>query len=87
MAYGVYHGLTEGAEKALVAEAAPRGRRGTAFGWYHLTLGMLTLPASLIFGGLWDAYGSRTAFVTGAVLAVLAVLALLTLTRSMKENR
>lgn len=87
MAYGVYHGLTEGAEKALVAEAAPRGRRGTAFGWYHLTLGMLTLPASLLFGGLWDAFGSRTAFVTGAVLAVLAVLTLLTLTRPIKENR
>ncbi len=87
LAYGVYHGLTEGAEKALVAEVAPRSRRGTAFGWYHLTLGMLTLPASLIFGGLWDAFGPRTAFLTGAALAVAAVVALSTLARAVKEDR
>lgn len=87
MAYGVYHGLTEGPEKALVAEVARRGRRGTAFGWYHLTLGMLTLPASLIFGGLWDAFGPRTAFLTGAALAVAAVVAFLTLARTTKEDR
>ena len=47
---------------------------------------MLTLPASLIFGGLWDAFGSRTAFLTGAALAVLAVFTLLTLATK-KETR
>ena len=37
--YGIYFGLTEGVEKALVADLVPADRRGTAFGWYNLALG------------------------------------------------
>jgi MFS family permease len=74
--YGLYHGLTEGAEKALVADLAPAGARGTAFGWYHATIGILALPAGLLFGGLWERFGPATAFATGAGLA-FAALALL----------
>ncbi|OIP41344.1 MAG: hypothetical protein AUK47_06450 [Deltaproteobacteria bacterium CG2_30_63_29] len=74
--YGLYHGLTEGAEKALVAELAPAASRGTAFGWYHLTLGLGGLAASLLFGGIWQWAGSMAAFLTSAGLALLAVVAL-----------
>lgn len=73
VAYGVYHGLTEGAERALVAELVPSANLGSGFGWYHLTLGVLTLAASVLFGGLWELYGSRTAFLTSAALALLAM--------------
>jgi MFS family permease len=82
LAYGVYYGLTEGPEKALVSRAAPARARGRAFGWYHLTLGMLTLAASVIFGGLWDGFGSQVAFLASAGLALLAVICLLALGRS-----
>ncbi|MCC6749879.1 MAG: MFS transporter [Deltaproteobacteria bacterium] len=78
--YGVHHGLTEGAEKALVASLA-RTRRGTAFGWYHLTVGLIALPASALFGQLWDGFGPRVAFLASAGLAAAAVLALVTLVR------
>lgn len=71
-AYGVVFGLTEGAEKALVADLVPAARRGTAFGWYHATLGVAALPASVLFGALWSLRGAPVAFGTGAVLAVLA---------------
>jgi len=81
LAYGCYHGLAEGSERALVADLAPRGRAGTAFGWYHLTLGAFALAASLLFGALWDARGSATAFLTSAGLALAAVGALLWRTR------
>jgi len=76
VAYGIYHGLTEGAERALVAELVPSTRWGSGFGWYHLTLGGLTLVASVLFGGLWEAFGSQAAFLTSAVLAVVAVICL-----------
>lgn len=75
-AYGVVFGLTEGAEKALVAELVPADRRGIAFGWYHATIGIAALPASLLFGTLWDAMGASTAFLTGSGLAVTGVVAL-----------
>ncbi|MFN0008652.1 MAG: MFS transporter [Planctomycetota bacterium] len=79
LAYGAYHGMTEGAEKALVSRVAPSADRGTAFGWYYMTTGLLALPASVIFGAVWSTHGSATAFGMGAVLAGTASAALLVL--------
>ena len=70
--YGIYFGLTEGVEKALVADLVPADRRGSAFGWYNLAVGLGALPASLIFGALWDRQGPTVAFTFGAVLALIA---------------
>jgi MFS family permease len=70
--YGVYFGLTEGVEKALVADFAPVHLRGSAFGLYHLVVGAGAFPASLLFGFVWQRFGSAAAFGMGAVLALLA---------------
>jgi MFS family permease len=78
-AYGVFFGLTEGTELALIADVAPALRRGSAYGWYYLAIGIGALPASLMFGAVWDHYGSPTAFAMGATLAVVAALGLLAL--------
>jgi MFS family permease len=74
--YGIYFGLVEGTEKAMIADLVPAGRRGVAFGWYNLAIGIGALPASVVFGVLWDRYGSGTAFTFGAVMAGLAVVGL-----------
>ena len=74
--YGVVFGLTEGTEKALVADLAPASLRGRAFGWYHAVIGLGALPASLLFGTLWESRGAPTAFLVGAGLALGAALAL-----------
>jgi len=70
--YGIYFGLTEGVEKALVADLVPAERRGTAFGWYNLAIGVGALPASLIFGAIWDHAGAPVAFGFGAAMALVA---------------
>ena len=75
--YGVYFGLAEGSEKALVADFAPASRRGTAFGWYNAALGLGALLASVIFGFLYERFGHATAFTTGALLAGAAAMFLL----------
>jgi len=72
--YGIFYGMTEGTEKALVADIVPPARRGSAFGWYNLAIGLGALPASLIFGAIWDRVGAPTAFVFGASLALIAAL-------------
>jgi MFS family permease len=77
--YGIFFGLTEGAQLALVADIVPKERRGVAYGWYYLAIGIGALPASLLFGVLWDRYGSPVAFSTGAALALVAAAALLIL--------
>jgi len=74
--YGLFYGLTESPEKALVARLAPPGERGLAFGAYHFSIGVAALPASLLFGELWQHYGPETAFLTGAALALAAAIAL-----------
>jgi MFS family permease len=72
--YGIFYGMTEGTEKALVADIVPRTRRGSAFGWYNLAIGLGALPASLIFGAIWDRVGAPSAFAFGATLALIAAL-------------
>jgi len=72
--YGLFYAMTEGSEKALVADIVPKARRGVAFGWYNLAIGLGALPASLIFGAIWDRAGSPAAFMFGASLALLAAI-------------
>jgi len=72
LAYGLFFGLTEGNEKAWVADMAPAHARGMAFGIYNAALGIGTLAASLIFGAIWTRVSPHAAFLTGAGLAVVA---------------
>jgi MFS family permease len=71
---GFYFGLTEGAERALVRDLAVPAERGTAFGWFHLIVGMAAIPAGLLLGGLWSLYGVQAAFLASSALTALAVL-------------
>ena len=77
--YGLFYGLTEAPEKALVAAVAPANQRGAAFGAYHFSIGLGALPASVLFGLLWQRFGATTAFLVGASLSVIAATALLLL--------
>ncbi len=77
--YGLYYAATEGAERALVADFVAADRRGTAFGWFHLVVGICALPASVMFGFLWKAFGAPAAFGTSAALALLAAVLLASL--------
>ena len=75
-AYGVVTASLEGTEKALVADFVPRERSGTAFGWYNLVSGILLLPASLVFGWIWQGVSPFAAFAFGAACALAAALLL-----------
>ena len=75
--YGIYFGLAEGAEKALVADLARPEQRGTAFGMYNLAIGITFLPASLLMGAIWSWRGPQIAFIMSAVLGTLAAILML----------
>jgi MFS family permease len=72
LVYGLYAAATEGVERALVADFVPAERRGTAYGWFHLVVGISALPASVLFGVLYKWYGAQAAFGVSATLAVIA---------------
>jgi MFS family permease len=71
--YGLFKAATEGVEKALVADMAPVGLTGTAFGWFNLVSGLMLFPASLIFGWLYEAHGAIIAFGFSASCSLLAL--------------
>jgi MFS family permease len=77
--YSLYYSLSEGTERALVADLVPPDLRGRAFGWMNGLVGFAALPASAVFGLVWQGAGSKTAFLLGAAVAAAAVLGLLTL--------
>ena len=74
--YGLFLAATEGVEKALVADLAPHDRLGTAYGWFNLIAGIMLLPASFLFGWLWQATAPIVAFGFSAGCALLAALLL-----------
>ncbi len=74
VAYGLYYGLTEGTEKALVADLVPSYMRGAAYGWFNAIIGISTLPASIGFGYLWQEFGPQAAFGFGAGCAMIAAI-------------
>jgi MFS family permease len=87
LSYGVYFGLTEGVEKAWIADMAPATAHGTAFGIYNAGLGLGSLAASLLFGFLWTRVSPEAAFLTGACLALLATILLAAVSGSPRPAR
>lgn len=73
-AYGLYAALTDGVGKALIADLAPKTRRGTALGLFYLVQGGATMVASLVAGLLWKHHGPGAPFWFGAGGAVVALL-------------
>ena len=84
--YGIYFGLAEGAEKALVADLVRPEQRGTAYGLYNLALGIAVFPASLMMGMIWDWKGARAAFLISAVTGATAAALLLLLVQPHPER-
>jgi len=79
--YGIYFGLSEGAEKALVADLVRPEQHGTAYGLYNLAFGLTVFPASFLMGMIWDWKGPAVAFMVSAVMGATAAALLLILVR------
>jgi MFS family permease len=78
--YGAYYGLAYGTTNALIADLVPEALRGTAYGTYNAALGILSFPASVIAGvlwqgaGAWAGFGPSAPFLFGGALALTAAL-------------
>ncbi|MGO8754333.1 MAG: MFS transporter [Gallionellaceae bacterium] len=69
--YGLVAGLGEGSERALISVYADEHERGTAFGWYHLAVGLSAIPAGVLFGSLWHYWSAGVAFLFAGCLALV----------------
>ncbi|MCL2346795.1 MAG: MFS transporter [Planctomycetaceae bacterium] len=75
--WGIHMGMTEGLLSVMISRTAPEDLRGTAFGFFGLLRGLVTILASIIAGTLWECSGAMTTFLTGAVFACLALVILI----------
>ncbi|MDD5632626.1 MAG: MFS transporter [Methylococcales bacterium] len=71
--WGIHMGMTQGLLAAMVADTAPAGLRGTAYGFFNLMSGLAMLVASGLAGFVWDRFGSAMSFYTGAAFCLLAL--------------
>ena len=70
--YGVSQGLMDSPQSALVVDLVEADWRGRALGAYNAVIGLTMLPASVMFGTLYQTFGPAVAFGTGAALAIVA---------------
>jgi MFS family permease len=83
VAYGAYYGLTEGGEKALVADLTPAELRGRGYGALHAITGIAVLPANAVFGALYAGHVQLAFWASaGCALAAAVGLAVLAPTRA-----
>jgi MFS family permease len=85
--YGLFYGFTEGTERALLAEYAEAHERGQAFGWYYLVMGLGMLPASLLFGAVWQLFGASAAFFLSAGISACACFGLFVFLKLVPSQR
>ncbi|MFA5322467.1 MAG: MFS transporter [Smithella sp.] len=74
--YGIFTAMTAGVERAFVSEIAPKELKGTMLGLHSTIVGIALLPASVIAGLLWNAFGSMVPFALGAGLSLASALIL-----------
>lgn len=75
--YGVYIAATEGVARAWVADQAPAGASGTAYGVFAAATGASLLVASVVAGVLWATVGPAAPFALGAASGTVALAMLL----------
>ncbi len=74
--WGLHMGFSQGILATLIADTAPSHLRGTAFGVFSLTTGILALVGNLAAGVLWDQQGAQATFLMGALLSGAAIMGL-----------
>ena len=84
--YGIYYGLTEPAEKALVKDLAPTDVRGRAYGFYNFIIGVSAIPAGVLTGWLWQTWSPFVALAAGAGIAAASSVALIVWGQSRGPN-
>ncbi len=71
--WGAHMAMTHGLLSKLVADHAPAGLAGSAFGLFNLAVGIAMLVASVLAGVLWETVGSPATFMAGGVFAAAAI--------------
>jgi MFS family permease len=82
LVYGLYVGISETVQRALISKYVSEHNRGTAFGFYGLIIGICLLIGNVTFGFLWDNYDVSIALLYSLSLSILAIISLFSFIKS-----
>jgi MFS family permease len=71
--FGFAMAMTEGVERAVLGDYAHIEERGTLYGWYYALIGFASIPAGLVFGGVWQVFGASAAFAVCMVIGLMSL--------------
>ncbi|MFH2103950.1 MAG: MFS transporter [Chloroflexota bacterium] len=71
---GLGVGLVTPAYQSLISKAVPQRLRGVAFGLFSTSLGLVSLPAPMIGGWLWENVNPQFPFMLTAFAALLSII-------------
>ena len=71
--FGLYMGISETVQRAVVPRYVISELRGTAYGLYNVVIGITFFLANIVFGFLWDSYGLHTAVYYSIIVTVTAI--------------
>ena len=84
--FGIYIGMTDTVQRAVIPKYVPNELRGTAYGIFYLMLGISFLVANAVFGTLWDIAGSQTAFTYSLAMTAVGIVGLVLFTKLPVRN-
>ena len=73
MFFGFYLASVDPISRAYIADLAGKNKRGRAYGYYYLSVGLISLVESILFGIIYDAFSFTWAFIYTAVLLFIFI--------------
>ena len=73
VSYGVYFGIVETIQRALIPSYVNSSLRGTAYGVYYLVVGSAFFVSNAVVGSLWEYFGSSAASTYSIITSVFAI--------------
>ena len=83
--FGVYMGIVETVQRALIPGYVGNELKGTAYGVYYLVVGTCFFVANTVVGHLWETQGVGTASLYSGILALIAILGMTLFSRGTSD--
>lgn len=71
--FGLYAGISETVQRAVIPRYVTSELRGTAFGLYNLIIGVCFFASNIMFGFLWDSFSLTAAVSCSAIITITAI--------------
>ncbi|MFX1397698.1 MAG: MFS transporter [Promethearchaeota archaeon] len=72
--YGFYLASVDPISRAYIADLVGKNKRGRAYGYYYLSVGLVSLVESILFGILYDYFSYTVAFVYSFIVLFICVI-------------